>query len=125
MTASSESQAKHFFIDKIVAQAAREGAPLSEDERWMLGFSEYDPEFVVDVARVERFEQKVPEDAYEAKIAGLIDRACELDVAADRAALESYRHAYRVVEQGDHYLTIMLKPALKRWLRPWWAFWRR
>jgi hypothetical protein len=124
MTLASESQAKHFFIDKIVAQAEREGSPLSDDERWMLGFSEYDPEFVVDVARVERFENQVPEDEYEAKIAGLIARACERDIASDRAALESYRHAYHVVNRGDHYLTIMLKPGLKRWLRPWWAFWR-
>ena len=101
-----------------------EGRPLSEDERWMLGFSEYDPEFVVDVERVGRFEEEVPSEEYEARIAGLIERAAARDAAADAGAADIYRQAYRVVKRGEHYLVIMLKPGLRRWLRPWWAFWR-
>ena len=73
---ASQGQAKRFFVEKIVAQATREGRPLSENERWMLSFSESDPEFVVDATRVRALEAEIPDAEYERKVAGLADRAC-------------------------------------------------
>ena len=120
---SSQGQAKRFFADRIVAQAAREGQPLSENERWMLSFSESDPELVVDHARVAALAAEISDPDYENKIAGLIERACTADIASSPDALPSYREAFTVLNQGDHYLLIMLKRGLARWVRPWWAFW--
>jgi hypothetical protein len=121
---TTQGQAKRFFVEKIVAQTAAEGRPLSEAERWMLSFSESDPEVVVDSALVERLAAEISDEDYETKITGLIERACERDAASTGGDLRDYREAYDVLNQGDHYLLVMLTPGLSRWLRPWWAFWR-
>jgi hypothetical protein len=121
---NSQGQAKRFFVEKIVAQAVVEGQPLSEAERRMLSFSESDPEFVVDPALVEQLAAEISDEDYEAKVTGLIARSCEREVASNSGAVESYREAYRTLNQGDHYVLIMVKQGLSRWLRPWWAFWR-
>ena len=121
---SSQGQAKRFFVEKIVAQATREGRRLSDNERWMLSFSEADPEFVVDVARVRALEAEIPDSEYEQKVAGLAERAYATDIDADPDALASYKEALRVLSQGDHYILVMLRQGLSRRLRPWWAFWR-
>jgi len=119
-----QSQAKRFFVERVTAQAVAEGQPLSELERWMLSFSESDPEFVVDPAKVELLAAEISDEEYEAKVTGLIERACEREAAAAGGEPRSYQEAYAALNQGDHYLLIMLKPGLSRWLRPWWAFWR-
>jgi hypothetical protein len=120
----SQGQAKQFFVAKIVAQAAHEGHPLSDNERWMLSFSESDPQFVVDPARVAALEAEIPDLEYEAKVAGLVKRACAADVASNPNSLAEYKEAFAVLKEGDHYLMIMLKQGLAKWLRPWWAlFW--
>ena len=121
---ASQGHAKRFFVDKIIAQASREGRPLSENERWMLSFSEFDPDFVVDVARVRALEAEIPDAEYEKKVAGLAERAYESDLASDPEASSTYKEAFRVLGQGDHYILVMLGQGLSRRLRPWWAFWR-
>jgi len=122
MPHSSQAQAKRFFVDRIVAQAREEGSPLSDDEVWMLSFSESDPDFVVDPSRVERLSQEISDPEYEAKVAGLIKRAFEHDHRTDPRAADSYRAAYQELEKGDHYLSIMLSRTLARKLTPWWKF---
>jgi hypothetical protein len=125
---TSQGQAKRFLVDKIAAQATAEGVPLSDAEQRMLSFSESDPEFAVEPAvieaLVEQLAAEVSDEDYEARITGLIRRACERDTASDRAAFESYRQAYVRLDEGDHYLSIMLERGLSTWLKPWWAFWR-
>jgi len=120
----SQGQAKRFFVERIVAQAARDGRPLSDNEQWMLSFSESDPDFVVDPARMSALEAEIPDAEYEDKVAGLAERAYASDVAASPEIVATYKEAYRVLNQGDHYLLIMLDRRLSRRLRPWWAFWR-
>lgn len=121
---TTQGQAKRFFVDKIAAQAAREGTPLSDAERQMLSFSESDPEFVVDPALVGKLQAEISDEDYEAKVAGLIERSWKRDVEADSDAGNVYREALTMLSQGDHYLLIMLRRALRKRLRPWWAFWR-
>jgi hypothetical protein len=120
----SQSDAKRFFVDRIVAEAAAELKPLSDSERQMLSFSESDPEFIVDPALVNKLAAEISDEDYERKIAGLLERAYQRDLARDSAARDMYREAYAVLNQGDHYLLIMINQALGRQLRPWWAFWR-
>lgn len=121
---TSQGEAKRFFVDRVVTQAAAEGRPLSDSERQMLSFSETDPEFVVDPALVERLQNEITDDAYEAQVADLLRRAWTHDVASDPNARERYGEAFGVLRQGDHYLLVMIDRALGRELRPWWAFWR-
>ena len=120
----SQGQAKRFFVEKIIAQAALEGHPLTGNERQMLSFSESDPEFVVDPVLVAALASEISDEDYEDKVAGLAERSCAREMASNPAALAFYREAYHALNQGDHYLLIMLKRGLSRWLRPWWAFWR-
>jgi hypothetical protein len=109
---SAQTRAKSFFAGRIAAQAQAEGQPLSEDERWMLRFSESDPDFVVDPARVERLDATISNSDYEAKIAGLLERAYEQDTKIDTAAALKYRQASDTLHQGDHYLLIMIDRAI-------------
>jgi len=109
---ASQSQAKSFFVDRIAAEARAEGEPLSANEHWMLRFSESDPEFVVDPERVKEFEAEISDSDYEAKIAGLLERAYARDTKADTAAVAKYREASAILHQGDHYLLIMIDRAI-------------
>jgi hypothetical protein len=109
---SSQRAAKAFFIERILAQAEAEGVQLSENERWMLRFSESDPDFAVDSARVGDLEAEVPEEDYERKIAGLVHRAYQADARASGSATAQYREAAAVLHQGDHYLLVMIDRAL-------------
>src|SRR6058998_1047088 len=68
----SQSHAKRFFVDKIVAEAAAELRPLSDNERQMLSFSQSDPEFVVDPVLVDKLAAEISDEDYEAKVAGLL-----------------------------------------------------
>jgi hypothetical protein len=112
-----------FFVDKIAAQAEAEGIRLSDAEREMLSFSESDPEFAVDPTLVEKLQAEISDEEYEVKIAGLLERAWKRDVEADSNAANSYGEAFTALNQGDHYLLVMINRALRSPLRPWWAFW--
>lgn len=109
---SSQYEAKTFFVDKIVAQAEDEGRSLSPDERWMLRFSESDPDFVVDPVRVERLSQEISDSDYETKVAGLLQRSYRRDLSIDPSARAEYAAAAARLREGDHYLSIMIDRAL-------------
>ena len=79
---------------------------------------------MVDPALVKKLAAEISDEEYERKIAGFLKRAYQRDLARDSAVRDSYREAYAVLNQGDHYLLIMINQALGRQLRPWWAFWR-
>ena len=108
----TERDAKNFFVERIVAQASEESKPLSDTEQWMLRFSEADPEFEVEPAKVDAFEREISQEEYEARIVGLLQRRYRLDVAADRKAADEYRQAFGVLNQGDHYILCMITAAL-------------
>jgi hypothetical protein len=68
-------EAKEFLISKIVAEAQRENAPLSETERKMLYFTE-SGWTLPDIAQVsEQFDREYNQDDYEKKIARIIAKA--------------------------------------------------
>jgi len=90
----------------------------------MLSWSESDPSFTSDPALAEQLATEVSDEAYERKIAGLLERSYRRDLTADDAAGDRYREAYSVLTRGDHYLVVMIRRALGRYLRPWWAPWR-
>jgi len=120
----SPDAAKRFFMDRIIAEAERQGIPLSNNERRMLNWSEVEPGCESDPDLAEALESEISDQAYEAKICGLLEAAYERELSADAAAKESYRAAYSVLKRGDYYVMIMIEQALGAKLRPrrWWQF---
>lgn len=114
---SSPRDAKNFFVERINAQAAAESEPLSELQRWMLGFSEEDPDFEVDPEKLEKFEEEISEGEYETRVAGLIRRSYLADVRADSSARSAYREAYAVLRRGDYTVQLLIERALGGRLR--------
>ncbi|HEX3110260.1 MAG TPA: hypothetical protein VHU41_14290 [Thermoanaerobaculia bacterium] len=119
---STEGEAKRFFVDKIIRQAAFENSPLSAVEQQMLSWSESDPELIPDLSLPEQLAAEISDEDYESKVAGLIQRAYARDIASDASAAQQYKEAHAVLNRGDHYVLIMIDQALKRHLRPWWKF---
>ena len=66
-----------------MAQAIADGKPLSEAERYMLSFSESDPDFVVKPAMVDQLAAEISDEDYEAKVVGLLERVWTRDMQAD------------------------------------------
>jgi hypothetical protein len=68
---------------------------------------------------VEQLASEIPDELYEAKMAGLLERGFAEAAAADPGATAAWQHARRVLGQGDHYIAIMIDRAvgsrLKRW----------
>jgi hypothetical protein len=68
-------EAKEFLISKIVAEAQRENAPLSEIERKMLYFTE-SGWTLPDIMQVsEQFDREYDQDEYEKKLARIVTKA--------------------------------------------------
>jgi len=119
-----QTEAKRFFVDKVVAQARAEGMTLSGVELRMLSWSESDPDLVVDPELPARQAFEISDEEYEKKIAGLLSRCFKADVEKEPEAEAQYREAASVLRQGDHYILVMVDDAVGRQLKRWWQFWR-
>jgi hypothetical protein len=107
-----EASAKRFLIDRVAAQATREGKPLSEAETYMLAWSEADPGFSPDAELDSVFDAKTTPEEFESSISALLRRAYRADVAADPSVRSEYLAAYDRLKKNDHYIAVMLDPAL-------------
>lgn len=119
----SENHAKRFFADRIIHQAICEGTPLSSAERRMLLWSETDPEFLADPQLVVGLATEMSDDEFEAKICGLLQRAFQADRGVDPRVRDRWRRALAVLEQGDHYISIIIDRALGSKLKSWSQTW--
>ncbi len=117
-----QSDAKSFFMERIMNQAEYEGTNLSKAQRYMLAWSESDPSFVQNGKLNEEFEKEITEKEYEEKVQGLIKRVYERDVNLSPEAKDTYRDAYKTLSKGDHYILVMLRAALGVKLNKWWPF---
>jgi hypothetical protein len=115
-------EARRFFIDRVIAEAERQGIPLSTNERKMLNWSEVEPGCVADSELAEALANEISDEAYEAKVSRLLEAAYKRETATDAAARDLYRGAYSVLKRGDYYLMVMIEEALGRKLRRWWQF---
>ena len=120
----SVRKAKEYLIGRIVAEAEREGVPLSDIERKMLYFSETDWTLpgILDVNA--GFERDYDDAAYEEKIAWLVR---SLQAHATSEEQETWDDAVIKLSEGDHYLLVMIGAGSRkdplaetpRWLAPW------
>jgi hypothetical protein len=60
------------------------------------------------------------DDQYEAKISALLANAYNRDVAPDSGMKEVWKEAYSKLNEGDHYIAVMLEQSLGRKLRKGW-----
>ena len=110
-------EAKEFLISKIVAEAQRENAPLSETERKMLYFTE-SGWTLPDITQVnEQFDREYNQDEYEKKIARIIGKAYECILHESRDEYDKWWAAVRFLQREDHYISVLIGLAD---LRPRW-----
>ena len=119
----TQSEARRFFIDKILHQANTENVTVSDDERQMWMWSESAPDSVSDPALAQRLATVISDGDYESKIAGLLSSAFRREVTADSDAKDAWRQAWSVLKRGDHYILIMIDQAVGKQLKPRWQFW--
>lgn len=95
--------AKEYLVSQIVAEADREGAPLSEVERKMLFFTET-AWTLPDIRAVsDAFDRDYDQADYEAKIAGIVENARLASGDPD-----AWDEAVRILRSEDHYLTVLI-----------------
>jgi hypothetical protein len=121
---NSQSDAKRFVIEQVLAQASAESIQLSDAERRMLSWSESDPDSIMDPQLPAQLASEISDEEYERKVVGLLSRRFEIGVSADPAAEAQWRQAAEVLHQGDHYILVMLDEALGSHVKRWWQFWR-
>ncbi len=122
MSFASQSEAKQFYIDKIVAQALKDNEPLTDAERYMLNWTETDKEFKIDVAMNRKFDEETTDEKFEKKIRSLLTRVYEADIRENPKLRKVYCSAYRAITTNDHYILIIIRDALGRKFRRWWLF---
>lgn len=107
----TESEAKEYLIQRIVAQARRDGEPLTDVERKMLYFSETGWTLPGIMEANAEFERTCDEATYERKILALAINA-QADATADGDAASDWRAAVDKLSGGDHYLLVLIDPRL-------------
>ena len=120
----SQTEAKRFFVEKVLRQAQVEALLLSDAEQRMLSWSESDPDIVIDPHLPGRLAAEMSDAEYESKITGLLRRSFAADVAANPDDEAQWKQAAAVLHQGDHYILVMLDAAIGGRLKRWWQFWR-
>ena len=100
--------AKQFLIDRITAEAERDGVPLDMMEKEMLGFGEAEAGAKA-MERVRTFERSYDDEAYENRIARLAKAVYDRDVEAGQKA--EWDRALDTLAAEDLYLLVMLERA--------------
>ena len=111
-------EAKDFVISRIIEEAQREGAPLSEPERRMLYISAPDMS-QAEAELCAESDREWDQDCYERRIAHLIKKADGRYRTQDHREYNSWRSAIQILLKQDHYLAVMISLAK---LRPPWDF---
>jgi len=108
---ATQSEAKGFFVEKVVSRALSEGQPLSKQEQRLLRVSEADPDSLTDVQDAE---SEAAEREFESRVSGLLKRSYEADLETNPDRRNLYCDAYAKLAEGDHYLLVMIEQAIGR-----------
>ena len=102
------AKAKEFLVDRVVDQARREKVSLNDVEIRMLGFSE-SAASAAGTDTSSTFERDFDDEAYETKIAQLLNHVYDRDVEGGLKA-DWDRHLDEIADH-DLYLLVMLEKA--------------
>jgi hypothetical protein len=109
-TFATSRNAKEFLVGRIVAEAEREGVPLSETEteRKILYFSET-AWTLPDITEVnDAFDRECDQAEYEEKIGVLIHSYRNWAAKTTESDLDSWDEAIRTLSGEDHYLLVLI-----------------
>lgn len=112
MQFSNEREAKEYLIERIVAEAHREGVVLADIERKMLYFSETGWTLPDMLEVSAQFEQDYDEADYERKIVSLAQKVERQNGAEGGDEQAAWDEAVRKLSEGDHYLLVLINPRL-------------
>jgi hypothetical protein len=104
----SIAEAKQFLVDRIAAEAEREGAPLNTIEKDMLGFAESEAS-AKQMESAQAFERDYNDEEYESRIARLAKSVYDRDVETGRKP--EWDEALDELASEDMYLLVMLEQA--------------
>lgn len=108
----NDSEAKEFFIQKVLDQARKQNIILSDVEKQMLSWRDTDPNFYENHELNQRFENETSKSEYEKKIARLIRSGYDDDLWENNVARKTYGQAYKAIKSKDYYITIMVDKAI-------------
>lgn len=104
-------EAKEYLISQILAQADRDGVPLSDVEQNMLYFSETGWTLPNIMSVNQEFDQRYDQDEYEQKIRQIVRRAHNQH---DSTRDDGWDQAVERLRDEDHYLLVLIDDASGR-----------
>ena len=107
-----DSEAKEFFIQKVLDQARKQNIFLSDVEKQMLSWRDTDPNFYGNHELNQRFKNETSKSEYEKKIARLIRSGYDDDLEANSVARGTYKQAYKAIKSKDYYVFPMVDRAI-------------
>jgi hypothetical protein len=110
----SPNEAKKFLSQRILETARRDGVPFDDLEEKMLYWTS-DHE---DMDLANKFSEKHNDADYEKKVAHLLKNAYEYELKMDLFDIQKYKDAYIALQQGDHYLTVLLDKSIGNQISP-------
>jgi len=101
-------EAKEYLAGKIVEEAERQGAPLTEVERKMLYFTETGWTLPDMMAVSAEFDRDYDQDEYERRIGGLVRGIEARNEACNEQEQETWDDAVLKLSDEDHYLLVLI-----------------
>ena len=112
-------EAKGFFVDKVLAQAQREGRPLDDLEVAVLKFTETGADACQEYLDAsDRFDRERNMEEFEARISSLMLKAFTGEIEAaktqgrEKEVREAFRLAHQALQQEDHYILVMIDQSI-------------
>ena len=106
-------EAKDFLVEQTSQQAAIQGVPLSDLEKRMMYFTEWDDSCENPIQLNEDFEAQYDTSEYEAKIAGLLKNAYKRIQQESPESKSIWDKALKKLSEGDHYVLVLWRASPK------------
>lgn len=109
----NSKEAKDFLVQQTAQQAEIEGIPLSDLEKRMMYFTEWDDSCENPIQLNEEFEAECDTAEYEAKIAGLLKNAYKRVKRDSPDTKRIWEEAIEKLSKEDHYILVLWRAAPK------------
>lgn len=102
----NSKEAKDFLVEQTAQQAAIQGLNLSDLEKRMMYFTEWDDSCENPIQLNEEFEAQYDTTEYESKIAGLLKNAYKRIKQENSETKRVWDEAIKKLSKEDHYLLV-------------------
>lgn len=104
-------EAKDFLVNQTARQAVIDGVPLSDLEKRMMSFTEWDDSGGDPIALNDEFAAQYNTEQYEPKISLLLHHAYRRVKQEGPQVAKQWDQAMRALQKGDHYLLVLWRSA--------------